>query len=353
MAIKLKSTARHAKEANWGGSKEKIVGNNGDINAGSRAELGKRQLELSQLIQSGDVFTDMSHVHSPEEEPINIEEAFHDADAWAECGTGLADELNERMQREGFMRSVLNRGDVAEGSIVRIRVRTPNVNAIVSRGVGVVYPQYVRDKFMNVDEYTISANLRVEELDIHQGSGDILEDKFYEAQEKIMVTEDRILLSQLRMADGIYNSPIYFVGNYTPTILRAMIQNISEWALPTQPVLIAQDVMSDFLVGTEFSTWYDPISKYEIVQTGRLGSVLGQQLMTDGFREESLRVVDPGEVFVMTTPSFLGTYTDRGPVQSEPQNQYNDGVAAKGWFLKEHVSITLANAKGVARAKRQ
>jgi hypothetical protein len=354
LKLKLKGSARHGTEANWsGGSREKIVGRNGDINAGSKRELMDRQLELARLIAAGDVFTDHSGVETQEGAAVNLEEAYADNDAWAELGTAMADELTERMQREGFMRSVFNRGEVAEGSTVRIRMRTPNVTAIMSRGVGNIYPQYVRDKFLTPDEFTIMSNPRVEELDIHQGSGNILEDKFYEAQEQIMVVEDRVMLNQLRMADGIYNSPIYFVGNFTPVIMRAMIQNISEWALPTQPMLISQDIMSDFLVGNEFSSWYDPISKYEIVTTGRLGTVLGQTLMTDGFREEGLRVIDRGEVFVMTTPQFLGTYTDRGPVQSEPQNGYADGVPAKGWFMKEHVSITLANAKGVVRAKRQ
>jgi hypothetical protein len=354
LKLKLKSSARHGTEANWANSREKIVGANGDLNAGSKSELMARQLELAKLINSGDVFTDNSGHGNPDSaDAINIEEAFADSDAWAELGTALADELTERMQREGFMRSLFNRGEVAEGSVVRIRMRTPNVTAIMSRGIGTVYPQYVRDKFYNPDEFTIMAKPMVEELDIHQGSGNILEDKFYEAQEKIMVVEDRVALNQMRMADGIYNSPIYFVGNFTPTIMRAMVQSVAEWSLPAQSMLIAQDIMSDFLVGNEFSSWYDPISKYEIVTTGRLGSIMGQTLMTDGYREEGLRVVEKGEVFTMTTPQYLGTYTDRGPVSSEPKNGEENGVAAKGWFMKEYVSITLANAKGVVRSKRQ
>lgn len=358
MTVRLKSNARHATEANWsGGSREKIVGANGELNAGSRLELQRRILELSTMISNQEIFTDASHVHSPDNgsgETVSIEEAYYDPEAWAELGSGLADELNERMQRSGFMRTLLNRADVAEGSIVRLRVRTPNVQAIVSRGPGMVYPQFVRDRFLSVDEFTIAANPRVEELDIHQGSGDILEDKFYEAQEQVMVKEDRHVTAQLRATGGLYNAPLYFVGNMTPTILRGLMQNIQDFNLPASNLTFSNDILSDITVGSAFSTYFDPVSKLEIVQTGNIGNLMGLSLNApDGFREPTLQVLERGEVFCTTQPEFLGSYTDRGPVSSNPVSSYPDGVAARGWYVHEHISCTVTNAKGVSFAKRQ
>lgn len=354
MRMSLKKTARHVTESNWNGSHEKIVGKDGHLNAGSKRELMQRQFDLAKMINARDLFTDVSEVITPDMgESVNLEEAYHDMEQWMELGSGIAAEITERQQREGFMRNFLDRADVAEGATVRIRVKTPNVSAIVSRNLGMVYPQFVRDRFLAVDEYTIHANPRVEELEIHQGSGDILEDKFYEAQEQIMVAEDRQLLAQFRKAQGIYNAPIYFVGNFTPTIMRGMTQNITDWNLPQAKMVFANDIMSDLLVGNDFTSWYDPISQYEIVQTGRLGSLLGLELITDGFREPTLQVLEQGEVHCTTTAPFLGAYTDRGPVRSEPVTAYADGQPARGWYLSEHISCTVANAKGVASAIRQ
>ena len=358
MTRRLKSSARHITETNGQNSMQKFVGANGEINASSQQDLLAKLLELSNMVANGQVFTDCSELNTPDlsggmETAAVLEEAFHDGEALQELGNGLAAELNERMLREGFMRNLLSRGEVAEGSIVRVRVRTPNVRAVVSQGVGLVYPQFVRDRFVQVNEFEVSANPRINELDMHQGSGDILEDKFSESQEAIMVGEDRTLHSMMSAASGIYNTPIYFAGAFTPTIARGLIQNVSDWQLPATTLLFPQDIMSDMLVGTAFSTWFDPISKYEIVQTGNIGTLLGMSLLTDSYREPTLKVLSPGEVFCTAAPQFLGSYTDRGPVRAEPVNSYPDGAAARGWFMYEHISCLVANAKAVSRGQKQ
>jgi len=351
----LKSSARHITEANFR-SGEKIVGANGEINAGSREELLSRVVELAEMIGAGEMFTDLSHANMPETASVNSREelaaAYHDPKLWAEMGASLAAELNERTMRDGFMRTVFTRGTVEQGQYPRVRVRTPNVKAVVSKGVGHVYPQWVRDRYINVDEATYSANVRVLELDMQQGSADTLEDKFYEAQEQILVQEDRTTIALFRAATGVYNPATYFSGAFTPTILAGMTQTVTDWNLPAATLLFSNDIMTDFRVGTAFAEYYDPISKYEIIQTGRIGSMYGLQLLTDGFREENLKVLNRGEVFLMTSPEMLGVYTDRGPLQSNPVDSYSDGVAGRGWFIYEHLSNTLANAKGIATASR-
>ena len=357
---KAKLQRPHITEARFRGSEERIVGNDGHINAGSQQEVLNRILEIAQMVSSSEIQTDVSHRDAMDDGKTNrqiLEEAYHDGDSndWAELGSGLASELQTRMLRDGFMRSILERGDVAEGSIVRHRVRTPNVTAVASRGVAQTYPQYVRDRYMVVEEFTIDANPRVEELDMHQGSGDILEDKFYEAQEAILVQEDRTLIALLDATAGIHNTPIYFTGLVTPTIFRGMRQAISDWNLPAPTSMImANDIMYD--LQDENTSWIsvlNPVTQYEILQTGRIGNIYGMDLITDGFREESLQVIDRGSLYATTAPNYLGSYTDRGPVRSNPRDQYDDGVPARGWYMYEHISAVIGNAKGATVAKRQ
>lgn len=363
MRTNLNRLARqHITEANRPGSMSKFVGAGGEINASDKRDLLKAFAELSSAIANNDVFTDVSHsaqrTSSREVAAENrriVSEAYNDrsGSSWAELGSGLAAELTERMEREGFMRNLFVRADVAEGAIPRIRIRTPNVRAVVARGVAQNYPQYVRDRYIGADEFTISANPRVEELDMHQGSSDILEDKFYEAQEQIAVQEDRVVRNLMNASVGIYNNVTYFSGSFTPTLFQGLRYNVSRWRLPVANLLFASDIMNDFIVGNDFSTWYDPISKYEIIQTGTIGSMLGTTLMTDGFREPTLRVLEDGEVYSTSMPEYTGAYTDRGPVRSNPVDGYQDGVVARGWFMFEHISAVLANAKSVSRAVRQ
>jgi len=350
----VKPKALHITEANFKGSNDKVVGHDGNINGGSVKEVMARLLEISQMITAGDMFTDVSHVATPDQASPRevLAAAYNDAGQWAELGSGLAAEITERTLRDGFMRSIFERGDVAEGSLPRIRVRTPGVRAIVTRGVGNIYPQYVRDRFLTVDEFTVSASPRILDLDMLQGSGDILEDKFYEGMEGILVTEDRIVVGLLRSASGMNNAPTFFSGSFNPVVLQGLRQSITDWKLPASKFLFANDILSDIMVGNDFSTWFDPITKYEIVQTGRIGNLLGLELITDGYREESLQVLNSGETFMLTNPESLGVYTDRGPVRSEPVNGYPDGVIARGWLLSEFLSCTLVNTKGVATASR-
>lgn len=352
--LSIKPAGLHITEASYRNSKEKIVGQSGDINAGSVKEVMAKLLELSQMIAAGEVFTDVSHVETPDQASASqvLAAAYNDPEQWAELGSDLAAEIQERLMRDGFMRSVFERGEAQEGSVPRVRVRTPNVRAVVARGVGAIHPQYVRERYITVDEFTVGANLRVMDLDMHQGSGDILEDKFYEAQEQILVKEDRVVVGLMRAATGIYNAPTYFSGAFTPTVLQGLRQAITDWRLPATTFLFANDILSDLMVGNDFSAWFDPITKYEIVQTGRIGNLMGLQLITDGYREENLQVLNSGETFMLTQSNHLGAYTDRGPVRSEPVSQYADGIAARGWALSEHISAVLANAKGVATASR-
>lgn len=347
--INLRGTVANIAEARFQGSRERILGQNGEINAGNKLDLMKRLAEIASMVdqQSLDISEEESDDRSPRE---ILEEAFADKEAWAELGDGLAAEIQERQLRDGFMRKLLVRGDVEEGNVPRIRVRTPNVHAIVSRGIGVYWPQYVTDKLVQVDEYAVVATPEVDELDMHQQSGNILEDKFYEGLEGIYAAEDRLLVAMMRAAVGIYNAPIYYSGAFTHTILQALRQAVTDWVLPAEYAIVGNSILSDMLVADEFSTWFDPISKWEIVKTGKIGSLLGMELITDGFREPVFKVLNPKEAFVVSSPMMNGAYTDRGPVVSTPIDGNTKGTTTKGWNLKEFISVTFANAKAVSRA---
>lgn len=351
---------QHVTEANRFGSLSKFVGANNEINATDRRDLLKAFAELSAGIASGALFTDVSERTAPTSREVAAEnrrllvDAYHDRDTtqWAEIGSGLAAELSARMEREGFMRTLLSRAEVAQGADPRIRVRTPNVRAVISKGVGANYAQYVRDKYIVLDEFTVSSNPRVLDLDLQRGSADILEDKFYEAQEQINVVEDRVVYSQFKDSVGLHNDATYFTGNFTPTLLQAARYSVSRWKLPVSNFLFAADILNDFIVGNEFASYYDPISKLDIIQTGTIGSMYGTSFTTDGFREPNLRVLADGEGFMLSSPEFVGAYTDRGPVQSNPVDSYADGVPARGWYMFEHISAAVANAKAVSMIKR-
>lgn len=343
--------------ARFNGSKDLMIGQDGHINAGSIAELAARMQEISNGIKNGTLAINEESAiaeATPAERAAALKEAFYDESGlrWAEMGSAISFNVSQYVERDGFMRQVLSRGIVEDGSIPRVRVRERNVKAVISRGPVQVYSQYVRDSYQNLDEFYITANPRVEEIDLRQGAGDILEDKYFESLEAIFVQEDRTLVKMLRSCDNIYNPVTYFNTSLTPTALQTVKYNVDRWRIPVSNILTSLDLLNDLAVGSAFGTWFDPISKWEIVQTGRIGTLLGRTLLTDGYRETGLRVLNDGEFFVLGLPEFLGGYTDRGPVESRPVDEFEKAIPARGWTVREILAMGVANAKAVAHGVR-
>lgn len=346
---------QHVTEARFSRGNERIVGSNGEINAGSTRELAQRLAELASLVASGDVAPlTNEEVASAEERREAVVTAYHDHEtaAWAELGAAITGEIVTRVEREGFLRSIFDRHDLQQGQVPRIRVREPNTRAVISRSVTQVVAQYVRDKYITADEFHVQASPYVTEIDLQQGSADILEDKYFEGLEQILVQEDQVVKRLFDTTVGIYNDATYFASGLTPSILGSTKTTLETWRLPATNFIFSIDLLNDIAFGDAFSEFFDPVSKYEIVMTGRIGNIFGLNMITDGYREPTLQVLDTGEFYISTVPNLLGGYTERGPVKSVPDDQAQMGIPARGWRMSELISVVLANAKGVIKGKR-
>lgn len=342
------------------GSDERLIGNNGDINAGSNKELLSRIIEIAGLVSSGkldDAMLDAGgeqEVSSAERQEIFLE-AYNDrhGSSFAELGSGIAADIHNSVSRRGFMRRFLLRGNTANAAIVRHRVKHRNVTAVMANGPTAFQLQRVRDTFLMPKEFHIGARPYVAELELHQGGTDTLQDKADEGLEAIMVQEDLSFVRAARTASNVANTPITFSGTVTPNHFALLQHEVQSWSLPAVAILMAMDLLPDI---NSSSTWnanfLNPVSQLEVLLTGRLGSIYGMDIVTDGFRNDRLRVVNNGELFCFTSQDTLGAYTDRGPVQSAPIGIEVTGVPGRGWQMHETVSVTVGNARGVARATR-
>ena len=74
--------------------------------------------------------------------------------------------------------------------------------------------------------------------------------------------------------------------------------------------------------------------------------------MTDAYRVPQQKVLNAGDIYLLTSPEFLGAYTDRGPVVANEVNASSSGhgVPARGWHLFETMSMTVANSRGIVYA---
>jgi hypothetical protein len=354
MKAVLRKTPTRIDLANYRGTKEKIVGNNGEINASSKQDLLSKLVEIANLVNSGEVVVDSHEDVGIEKRREVLVKAFFDREgnSWTELGSSLAAQVKESADREGFMRRLLLRGDVTQGNKPFVRVQRKNVTAIVSSSESTQYPQFIRDKELYPPEFYVKTNIRIGEIELAQRPTDILEEKFFESQEAIMVGEDRAWKKMADMTVGVANELTYLAGGLTPSTLSFLQQQVNRWGLQSSSALVTSEIIQDIQGNTNFSSWFDPVSKLELIQTGMVGTILGMSVMTDAYRQPELKVLEPGEIYVTSTPETHGTYTDRGPVQSQDVNSYSDGVPARGWHMFEILSAVIHNSRSVAKGVR-
>jgi hypothetical protein len=127
---------------------------------------------------------------------------------------------------------------------------------------------------------------------------------------------------------------------------------VGSWNLPTVSTLIAYDLLVDIRSDPDWSNFFDPVHKHQLILEGHLGALYGSALVVDGFKYENLRVLNTGEVYQLTAPQALGGYTQRDTLQSKAIDKYAWGQAKRGWFVYELLAIALTNPRGVAKATR-
>lgn len=350
-------------ELRFGKSHEKALSSStGEINAYDKKDLLKAITGLMNEVQSGNVVqnrgfnslssADRAKEYAERREVLAAAYTDKSGQAWAALGSSLATQINEQASREGFMRRLLLGNTLRQGEMARITMPTHDAIAILATSPSNVGYQFIRGRLFQPDEFEIVANLRVDIMDIEQVSGDLLEHAYNEGLQSIMVKEDRLWKAAADMTVGLNNPLIYIAGLLTPTILSSMRQTIAEWNLPVTSAIISNDYWTDITGSSDFGTLMDPITKYDLVLNGYLGTMIGMNLVTDAFRPPNQKVLERGEIYVITAPEYTGAYSDRGGIRSTPTSGADAGNSTKGWFMSEIISLVVSNAKSVVKGRR-
>lgn len=340
-------------------SNERLVGHNGEINANSRADLAKNLAIILEMASSGVIAPAEPNTVKPansEQRRAELANAYQDTTTgnWLEMGATIAGEVSEVATRDGFMRRLMFKFDAPTQGRILIRVRNNQVMAMIAGSPSHMWPRWIRenDRYIEPPEFYVKANIRVDEIELRQSPGDILEEKFIETTQSIMVQEDRTLKTLMDQAVTQFGQLQYLAGGLTPSNLGLLKAEVDRWGLPSQSILMTTDGMADLTTSAAFGTWFDPVSQFEVVSTGKVGNILGCQVLTDAWREPTLKVLNAGEVYILAAPELFGVYTDRGPVDARAVDNYADGMPARGWTFFEILSMVAFNAKAIAKGIR-
>jgi len=266
-------------------------------------------------------------------------------------GEVMSDEIWETLGREGFSNKLLAIQNIGKGATGRVRVRRKDVVAWQVTSDVKVQENRIRQPWVYPPEFYINCFILIEDKEIEQSSADILDEKFQDGLEAVLVREDKITKALLDRSIVAFNDAVYY-SNFTPTVFTTIRTQVNRWGTPAQNMILAWDVWDDIISDPDFVAWWDPVTKHELVLEGHLGRLLSVELHTDGLRYPTLQVLNPGEVYITGSPIAVGSKVIRKELDSRAIDTYNQGRPARGWFMHTIQSQIIINGRATSGAKR-
>ncbi len=341
-----------ASEYRFAGNSERAIGLNGELNASSKKDLLQQQQKLVAATAAGEVET--AEVRR-EREAVNrqlVQAAFLDKEALRELGEVMAADLYQAQNRRGFSRKFMARQDLVQGQLPMVKLRRKDVTAVYVTSPTKVESQVIRDKFFPPPEVIIEARPFIEQREINTSSGDVLQEKYMEAMEAIMVGEDRLWYRLANETVGLDNLLTVISGTLSPITLAEVRNNVSRWSLPVPHLLMASDLYNDIIGDTDFIQAIEPVARHELIMTGELAVLYGMAITSDAYRHPEHRVLSQGEFFAISDATTHGQYTDRGGIDTEITTTATEKTAGRGWVMTESFSGVIANTRSVAKGFR-
>jgi len=344
-----------ASEYRFPGESTRVVGSNGEINASDKKDLFNRQLQFLAAASNGQIALDSTMKDAERAAQTSkelVRAAFNDESAHRILGERMSDSLYITCNRQGFMRKYLTKITVEQGAIPRFPLRTKNVTATYSTSPTRIQSQITRDKWFTPPELQIVTRPFIPTNELNQSAGDVLQEKYVEATEAIMVSEDRLWYNQVNSLVGVDNELSLISGQLTPYTFAQVMVNVTRWGLKAPHVLIATDIYQDIIGNQDFFLAIDPVARHELLLTGELGVMYGCTITSDAYRHPEHKVLNQGEFYVISDALNHGAYSDRGGLQSSPIDMTIEKVPGRGWVIHESMAISIANSRSVAKGLR-
>ena len=283
-----------------------------------------------------------------------IAEALEDKTGagWLAIGEIVGTQVVETMGRQGFARRLMQSNPLAKGDIARVRMRHRDIAAVVSTSDPNVVANQVRQPVVYPSFFSIIANILIEDMEINMDSGDLLEDRYQDGLEQMMVVEDRSWLVHANTAANMYN-PLVMFPTLTPSAFQIMKNSVESWGgTPVTSTVISFDLWNDIVAEPEFTAWYSELEKHELALEGSLGKLMGVEIITDGYRLPKLKVLDPGQIYMVSSPATLGVISQLGDLNVKPIDKYSEGQPKRGWYISQTEAIALVNPKAIIRGQK-
>lgn len=351
----------HPTEFKRPGSAEHMFNSKGEMNASSRAEVAAGQKEFLAAIASGHVLPS-TEKRIPQEVKAQYNQlnkvlcAALKSNSTSEIKQVVASMANlvyEYAQRDGFTRKFLKQITVEQGQVPMLSSDTKTILGYTYDAGGTnVVPVTVRDKKFWLQEFQIVIKTFMDIIEYHQTNTNFFENKLAEMKEQAMVQEDKRWKALADATIGSINGGNdlqLFTGGLTPSVIGTMRALLDDAKVPPQYLLIAANLMKDF--AGSLGQAMDPFHYYQYLETGMLGNIAGLTIITDATRVTTQKVLNSGEMYVISNPEYHGAYSDRAGLEVLEYNpaMTENGKTGKGWTCFEILSMIVSNPRSVAK----
>ena len=335
-----------------------LFNSDGEANVGSKKELLSLHVALANMAQQSGA--GLAPWES-REDAINRNEvhkqmlyaALEDPHEFADLGDQISEVIEQTVDRQAFMRVFLLRQEVEQGNTVRVRLNQKDTVANVAVGPSLMQRQIIRPRVDFIQEFYIRSRPYIEQLDIDQSpGGDLVQETLTNATTAFLVQED---LTWKRLVDGFTGEPNPLTnasGRLSPETFAEVVSLVTRWGIGASFALFASNIWQDLVSQEAWANIFDPVSQYDLIQTGRLGTLHGMQVLSDHYRHPEHKVLDAGEFYVVGPPGQHGIYTDRDGIRSRPLTDADERIPGQGWSMYERLSAAVVNARSVAKGKR-
>lgn len=332
------------------------LSSNGEINASSNADLLKQIGQLLQSVSSGTVVqaaTPDSFLSLSADQKRDILVAAKACPTkWAALGAHIAADVREQASRQGFSRNLCVINNLKQGETQKVPMPRHQAKAVLATGPTSISYQMMRDKYFTPPEFELKAAVRVNKLDLGQATHDLLDHAYNDAVEGMITAADRVWKRAADATVGKANTLAAFAGAFTPAVIARASTQIRDWNLPVSRAVIANSFWEDIQSEGAWANTLTPVSQYELVMTGRVATIFGLELTTDGFRPENQRVLSRGEAYIVADNEYHATLGSRGGIESTPTDGANQGDTTKGWLLSEVMSLIIPNTRSVVKMQK-
>lgn len=334
----------------------RVFNDAGELNAASKSDALAMIAQVAAQLSAGDNIVTESEAETAATTRAERREVLaaiindKTGETARTVGAEMAGTINESINREGLMRQLCQYAELEQGERPEVYVQQKEVVAAVMTGPTQAQLQVVRDNVIFPQEVDITERLIIEQRQINSTREDLLQRKYNEGLEAVMVGEDRMFKKACdALISKMGQQSLHAGANITTGAIESGISMITGFNLPLQAILFASNLWANMATNRDFENLIDPVSRLEIIRTGKIGQLWGADVLTDGVREPNLKVLDSNEIYYFASPEYLGEYTDRGGVQSVPLGPEHTGINGAGWHIAESLSLAIVNHRAVAK----